>query len=433
MRKIEIGEHKIMIEAIGNMLSKKVVRNGLWLYMLQIFNTIIPLITLPYITRILGASEYGVFSIALNIIGYFQVIVEYGFGMSGSRKAALLKDKNKLGKLLSSIVSARAILCFGSFLATCIFVLLFGKTVEQNLSIFILFINVFGQILQQTWIFQGLQQMKYITIISVLSRLVSLIAIFSFVKSSDDLYLYCIFYSISSIISGIFGTLLVLHKFDIHFKKVSFSQILIEMKDGWYVFTTSMSSTIFGAIGITFLGVFSSDTTVGIYSAIQKIPIIMMMIWMPINQVIYPISSKKMSDSYINGKIFVYNLKKKLLPLFVMLAGVVAIFAKGIVLFIYGIEYVQYYYWVYPLLLWWIIGINNNFWGIQILLGGGYSKEYSECFQIGVVCTIIFNLIFIYFFGGFGASIAPAASELVLGIFLKMKINKLDFVNIVSE
>ncbi|MCB7065273.1 oligosaccharide flippase family protein [Enterocloster citroniae] len=77
---------KESILSIKSILEKKSVKNGAWMYLLQIFNTIVPLLTLPYITRILGASQYGMFSIAINIITYFQVIVEYGFGMSATRK-----------------------------------------------------------------------------------------------------------------------------------------------------------------------------------------------------------------------------------------------------------------------------------------------------------------------------------------------------------
>ena len=88
---------------IMNLLKKKAVKNGAWLYLLQFFNTVVPLLTLPYITRILGVKQYGIFSIAINIIGYYQVVVEYGFAMSATRKV-VLSDKN--ADLLSKIFSA---------------------------------------------------------------------------------------------------------------------------------------------------------------------------------------------------------------------------------------------------------------------------------------------------------------------------------------
>ena len=67
------------IEMIKKILKRKSVKNGAWLYLLQIFNTVVPLLTLPYITRILGAKQYGIFSIAINVIGYYQVVVVFGY------------------------------------------------------------------------------------------------------------------------------------------------------------------------------------------------------------------------------------------------------------------------------------------------------------------------------------------------------------------
>ena len=72
-----------MVEKIKKLLGSKVLKNGIWLTVLQLVNTVIPVITIPYVTRILGANEYGIFSIALNWILYLQVLVEYGFGLSG--------------------------------------------------------------------------------------------------------------------------------------------------------------------------------------------------------------------------------------------------------------------------------------------------------------------------------------------------------------
>ena len=61
---------------------------------------------------------------------------------------------------------------------------------------------------------------------------------------------------------------------------------------------------------------------------------------------------------------------------------------------LFGSAYAEQYYWVYPLLIWLLVGINNNFWGIQILLGSGHDKEYGEAFQIGVAVTIVVNYLF---------------------------------------
>lgn len=410
-----------------NVLKNKVVKNGIWLYALQFFNTVIPLLTIPYITRILSTAQYGIFSIALNWIGYFQVVIEYGFGMSATRKIAANeknRDSNELSKLLFTVLCSRIVLFIASMIILLPTTLLIIRDRMEILSIFVLAVCLFGYCFQQNWLFQGLQDMKYISIINMCARIISTVCIFIFIKTQRDLLLYCVFYAISPLIAGISGFLIAYNKYQLHFVKISISNIVQEIKDGWFIFTTQLSSKVFGAIGITFLGIFSTNADVGIFSAIQKIPNMILLVWGPIAQVLYPISSKKMSIDFKSGWEFVNKTKKIILPIFISICGFVMVFSKVIINIAFGEEYSVYYYEVIPLLGWVLLAINNNFWGIQILLASGHDKEYGQCFQIGVVCTILLNFILVYFFKSSGASLAPFLSELILAGLLLWEITK---------
>lgn len=411
-------------------LNKKSVNNGMWMYLLQIFNTVVPLITLPYITRILGSSKYGVFSIAINIIGYMQVVVEYGFGMSATRKVAL-SDKNydETNRTFTSVLFSRMILALACIVVAIIYILLNKNDKTLHFCLIVLLISLLGYCVQQNWLFQGMQEMKYISIVNIVSRTISVILIFTWVKSQDDLVLYCMLYAISPFLSGFLSFILAKIKYKVRIIKIQKKDIILELKSGWYVFTTQLSSKVFGAIGITFLGVFAESSEVGIYSAIQKIPNVIMLAWMPISQVMYPISSKKMQESFKEGEKFLRKVKLFILPLFIVGVGIIIVSSKLVVSIAFGEEYAEYYYWIIPQLIWLIVSINNNFWGIQTLLGSGHDKEYSKCFQWSVLCTIVFNLIFIYFGGGTGASIAPLLSECVLSVALYRDVKKLRTTN----
>ena len=421
------GEKKVLIktEQIRRKLKSKVIKNGIWLYVLQIFNTVIPLITLPYITRILGAQEYGTFSISYNLIGYLMVVVEYGFGMSGARKASLANSITELHTTFTAIVISRLMLCIVCGLGTLIYGFLILQSDKQRTCLFLLFLIPLGIILQQNWLFQGLQKMQYITITSVIARIISIICIFCFVKTPDDLVLYCTFYALTTILIGIIGTCFALKKIHIRFVKITLEDVIGELKSGWYVFTTSLSSKIFNTFGITVLGILSTEYYVGIYSAIQKIPQMVLLIWSPVAQVLYPVTSQRMTASYTEGRRYVIRIEKYILPCFILLVAAIAVCSKIIVKIAFGEEYANYHYLIYPLLAWVIFGILNNFLGIQTLLAGGYSKEYSKCFLIGVTITVISNIVLVYLFGVFGASISPAISEFVFGILLYFEVKKL--------
>lgn len=412
---------------IRDMLNKKAVKNGMWLYLLQIFNTVVPLLTLPYITRILGAKQYGVFTIAVNIIGYYQVIVEYGFAMSATRKVALAENSSdSLSKTFSSVLFSRCILTISCFGITAVYILLNRRQLSQCLCLMILMLTLLGNCIQLNWLFQGMQQMKFITIVSVISRSFTVIMTFAFVKSIEDLYLYCLLYAVSPVISGVLGLIFAKKCFQIHLVKVNFNDILSEMKSGWYVFTTQLSSKVFGAIGITFLGIFASNEEVGIYSAIQKIPNILILAWTPITQVLYPISSQKYSKSFDEGKKFVKTMERVFVPLFLAVAVICSLLSKIMVNIAFGQEYAAKFYWMIPMLLWMVVAIYNNFTGIQTLLASGHDREYSRCFQTGVVITVVMNFLLVVLLKGDGTCIAPLLSEIVLGMMLKKEIKKLE-------
>lgn len=412
--------------SLNKLLGSRSVKNGLWLYLLQIFNTVIPLLTLPYITRILGQAQYGVFSIALNLIGYLQVLIEYGFGMSATRKVALSKgDSESVSGIFSSVLICRLLLLGISTVIALGYVCLVQNNPRQGQCVMMLLLCLVGFCFQQDWLFQGLQDMKYISVLSMIARTASVVLVFLLVKSEADLLLYCFLYAVSPLLSGAIGTVLAVVKYKLRLRLHGFSEVWKELKDGWYVFTTSLSSKVFGAIGITFLGIFAAEAVVGAYSAIQKIPQIMMLAWAPISQVIYPITSRRMMQSYAEGSIFVKKLQRIFLLLFSAAAVFLGVLAKPIVTIAFGAEYAGSYYWLIPQLVWMVIAINNNFLGIQTLLSSGHDKEYSQCFQMGVVCTIVFNLVLIKLFGGFGAAVAPALSEAVLTVALILKIRKI--------
>ena len=290
----------------------------------------------------------------------------------------------------------------------------------------VMFLIPLGIIFQQNWLFQGLQKMHYITITSVIARSLSVACIFLFVKSPEDLILYCFCYSITTIMIGIVGTYFALTKIHVRFVKIQIKDIIEELKSGWYVFTTSLSSKIFSAFGITVLGILSTDYSVGVYSAIYKIPQMGLLLWNPISQVMYPITSVKMTESYIDGRKYVKKIERIIIPIFGCGIILVAVFAKFAVKIAFGEEFAPYYYILYPLLIWVLFGIINNFFGVQTLLAGGYSKEYSKCFMVGVVLTVVFNLILIPLLDIMGAALAPAISECLFGILLLAQVKQLD-------
>ena len=411
-----------MIAILKKKFESKLIKNSIWMVLLQIFNTIVPILTLPYITRILSPVSYGSFSLALNWIGYFQVIVEYGFELTGSRKIAMRKSNENLNEVYSSIILSRIILFIGCLVLFGI--IIFFTPIEKNqvICMLILFLMVFATVFEQTWFFQGISEMQNITIINVFSRGMSVVLIFTLVKKAEDLYLYCFLYVSNYLISGIIGCFIVYKKYKVKFKMCSIKLIFKEISDGWYLFLSSVMTKIFGGIGITVLGIISTKSDVGIFSAINKIPYVLTILFLAISRAIYPFNCKKFEYSFEDG---VKNVKKVAIPIILMFSiiGVVLIILHyPIVKYIFGNDYAQKAILLIPFIIWVIFGIINNFLGIQTLVASGHQKEYSKAFQISVCIMCLLMLTMGRVWKIYGVAMASMFSEIIFSLILLKKI-----------
>ena len=388
---------------------------------LQTFNMIIPLLTIPYITRVLGSAGYGSFSIALNWVLYFQVIVEYGFELNGSRKVAINPTIENVQKALNRIVSSRLLLTTLSFAAMVTIWIVSKEPVSFLVYMLLLFFMVIGTSLSLTWIFQGLQQMKFITIANVVARLLSLVLIFLFVKSPEHIYRYCFFYSCTFLLAGLIGAIICHKKYGLTFHFVSFRDVCAELKEGWFLFLSAAMICIFSNIGITILGYSVDASSVGAYSAIHKISYVMNILFVAISKALYPYISASFAKSSKDG---LMRIRKTMIPvvvLFLFLSLGITLLRSPIVSIAFGEEYVTYSFIIIPFVFQVVFAIVNNFIGVQSLVGNGHQKEYSSAITIGMIAIVVCNLVLIRLYGVAGAAYASLTAEMVLTIVLMCK------------
>ena len=409
---------------IKDLLNTKLFKNGFWLFILQVFNTVVPLVTLPYITRVLGTENYGIFSIALNWITYFQVIVEYGFGFTGARKVSIQSDKD-IQPLYSRIISARLLLLLLSYLAMNVFSVITQISRERYISMNILFLVIIGISFQLTWLFQGKQDMKFITIVNAVSRLISVLLVFIIVREKNHLFLYCFCYSATFILSAAIGIALANRKYGLKVRLSKLREAFNEIKDGWYLFISQAMSKIISAVGTTVLGAVATESAIGIYSAIYKLPQMMILFFSPVSQALYPHISVKFIESFNSGKGTVKKSAKIVLPVFILGGLLICLFRVIIIRIAFGEEYLEYELVTIPLIIWMLLSVTNNFLGVQFLVASGNQKSYSQAVTIGAIVTVSLNLFLGVLFSVYGVAIAATLGEMSLTIVLIFKVKKI--------
>ena len=421
---------KIIKNMSNNDNSRLIFKNYSALMLLQIANFVIPLLTLPYLLNVIGPKGYGTVVFALAFISYFVLVIEFGFDYSGTREIALANNKDDMNKIFSSVMALKTILFLACLIIALILIILV-PFFHQDITVYLIILVqlIFG-LLNSNWVFQGLQVMKYITIINVSSRILMTIFIFLFIKNENDYYLYAIIYVLSSLLIGISSQMLIHIKLGIKFVKISLLDVKRQFDKGKHIFATTILANIMSNTGIFVLGILGTKEAVGYFSVAERLIKAVQMVFSPITKAIYPQVSQRFGVSFSNGLKFVTrSLLIILVPLIFVFLGV-GICAEFIYQILFSEEHLRHSTLLSVLSFWGFLTIINNLLGIQTLIGSGHGKQYSILFTIAAICTLFSYFIFTPKFSAYGISIGMILGEAILTVLLITTIRKLKKVSV---
>ncbi len=403
---------------------KRLLSNFFSLSILQGANYILPLITLPYLVRVLGPEKFGLIAFAQAFIQYFNILTDYGFKLSATREISIHReDKEKVSEIFSSVMIIKFALLILSFLIMTLIVFSFEKFKNNWLIYYLTFGMVIGQALFPIWFFQGMERMKYITILNITAKLIFTVSIFIFVHKVSD-YIYVPFLnSLGFLVTGILAIHIVFKNFDTKFIFPNRYAIIHELKEGWYIFISTLAISLYTISNTFILGLFASNTVVGYYSGAEKIVKAVQGLLSPISQTIYPHINKLIYESRERGIKFLQKTVFLIGSLSFILSLLIFIFAKLIVLILLGNQYKESIIVLRILaFLPFIIALSNIF-GIQTMLSFNYKKEFFNILMAAAIINIALALILAPLYRHIGVSISVLVSEIfvTLSMFLYLK------------
>ena len=289
----------------------KIIRNNFFsLTSLKVLTYILPLITFPYLIRVLGIEKFGLIMFAQATMYYFEIVVDFGFNLSATREVALnAKKPNKLNEIISAVFSIKFMLLLFSFLVLIVVVNLFDRFLQDFLLYYYSFLKVIALAFFPVWFFQGIEKMKYITLIDIISKSIFTVLIFVFVQSESDYILVPLISGVGYIIGTIFSLIYLFRRFKKSFIICSFSVLKKYFNDSLMFFLSRVSVSLYTTSNAFFLGLVTSNIMVGYYAVAEKLYMVIRQLYQPIVQVIYPYMSKSK-----NVKFF-----KKLYPIIISL------------------------------------------------------------------------------------------------------------------
>jgi PST family polysaccharide transporter len=263
-----------MIDRLKNLLisNKSIVANFSYLSAFQLFNILLPLVTYPYLIRVLGTETYGVVIFSQAIIMYFSMLINFGFNISATKDVAeYRKNAKKLNEIVSSVFIIKAFLWIFSFIIL-VGLILFIPSLQKHWLLFIFSFGItFNELLFPQWFFQGIEKMKYITIINIISKILFTFLIFFYVKNEQDYLLVPLFQSMGAFIGGVIAIYVVLVKEKISIGLQKITIVKYHFLESLPLFISAVSVQIYVNANKILVGAFLGMTEVAYYDLGEKV------------------------------------------------------------------------------------------------------------------------------------------------------------------
>ncbi|SHM62059.1 flippase [Flavobacterium saccharophilum] len=400
---------------INNEEGKSLIKNFSFLFSVNIVNFVLPLLTFPYLVRVLGIEKFGLLSFATSIITYFLILTDYGFNLTATREISINRnDKNKLNEIFSAVMSVKVIIMTIGFVVLLPLIFFIPKFNFYWYIFIFSYGSVLGQVLFPIWFFQGLEEMKVVSILNILSKSLFTVAIFVFIKNEKDFYLVPIFSSLGFVFIGVISIIIVKLKHEVRFIVQSRTVLLKYLIEGWHLFLSNISVTLYTTATITFLGFYTNNTIVGYYSVADKIISAIRGVIAPISQVLFPYLCNIAKNNpkkvyYINRKLAIFGGGGMLLVSFILF-----VFASDIILLIFGKKdfdsiLILKIFAIIPFLT-----FLHTVFALFTMIVFGKNKEYSKIIISAAILNILLCIILIPCFGYIGAAVAVIVIELFL-------------------
>ena len=419
---------------------KSVKYNLLMNLILKMSGVIFPLITFPYVSRVLLSEANGKIAFATSVVSYFSLVASMGIPSYGVRKCAEVRDnKNELSKIVRDLLILNSIFTLLSYGVFIILLIVVPKFNSETPLFLISSITIIFNMLGVEWFYQAIEQYQYITVRNIAFKLLSIGLMFLFVHSPSDYIIYAGVNVFASVGSNILNIIKLHHYVDFSMinKKFSKSDIIIHLAPIITLFLYNATTVIFTSLDQVMLGFLKNSNSVGYYAATIKVKNILVSVVTALGAVMLPKVSYALKNESNNN--FDKLITKSFEFIFISAIPIAFYFilmSKDIIIFLSGTEYmpsISILKLLMPSII--FIGLSSvTAWQLLIPLGMEKFTVYGAI--IGALVNVFSNIMLIPSLGAEGAAISSSLAELavllvhfkVLKIILKRTFNKIELI-----
>lgn len=399
---------------------------------MQLVSYILPIVRLPYLSRILEPEGWGTLVFIQSIINVFLVVTEYGFSYTATRDLSIMEEKHD-GRinLIFGVTTAKIGLSLLS-LIILISISFFIDSFYNNLNLlwagcFLLFVHSLSPI----WYFQAIEKLKLSSFITISGNVISTGLIFIFVTNSSHHWIVLFLQAIFTAISTIILYYMIMKKEGFITGKLSDTKKALI--NGWDVFVSRGAVTLYNQANAFILGLFATPYQVGYFAGAEKLTNALVGLFQPIFKAVYP------RLSYLNKNNDAKAKKITQLLLKVVFVGSICIMIIAWLTSDYAIDFILgdgyeksatlFKIFILVLPFKWL----NNILGIQVLLSNGFDRQFNKIILIGGLFNLISALILVPLFYEWGITLTVVSTEIIIfGLLVIFIRNKMDDMNLLG-
>ena len=398
--------------------ARTVAGNFIWLSLLQVASYVFPLITMPYLARVIGVEGFGKIALAMAVMVWIQTIADWGFNLTATRDVAQNRDNpQKVSEIFSNVLWARCLLMALAFVVLSLLVSII-PTFRENWDILLIsFLIIPGHILFPDWFFQAVEKMKYITVLNVLTKLIFTLTIFVFIKEPGDYILQPLLSALGFAVSGVIALYIILRRWGYKLYAPKFGTIIETIKSSTDIFINNLAPNLYNSLSVVLLGIFSGGIANGIYDGANKFINIVCNILNALTRAFFPFLARKKEHFSMYVKI--------VLSIAVVTSAAMWFAAPWLVDILLSPEFSESVIPIRILSISLIFYVMSSAYGSCNLI---INKRERVLRQLTVLCSVIGLIIavpLIYFYSYVGVALTVAISRALLGLS-SMWISKTD-------
>lgn len=371
-----------------NKEKKNLAKNTIALYVMNIVKLIFPILTLPYLTRILSTTTYGFVTYVKSLIVYVQLFIDFGFLLSATKNIVKAKNKEEIGSIVGNTIFEKLIL---GLIATILFIIasLFIPIIQKNIYFSLLYlISSLVSIFILDFLYRGIEKMNYVAIPYIISKTISLIFTFIVVKNDNDIIYIPLFEFFGNLVAA-FMSIYFLRRVHIKINYKNLKTSIDDFKDSLIYFISNFATTIFGALTTIVAGFYISEENIAFWGICMQILAAAKALYNPLTNSLYPYMLRKRNLKLIN-KISLIMIIPMIVGIFLVVFGNEFIFR-----IIGGIKYEKAGITLVFLLPAFIFSFYSMLYGWPVLGAIEKSKETT----ISTVIAALFQIIELLFLG----------------------------------